>query len=107
MQQPGFFDLGRRYESLDARPDPLVAINRMVPWESFRARLRATISFGLEPLEQPAGGAALGFRKQALGPEPDFQRLLKGAQSRRRLFVSPVNRLGGQRPAVLAHCRTR
>ena len=27
MLQPGFFDLSRRYESMDAKPDPLVALN--------------------------------------------------------------------------------
>ena len=63
MQQPGFFDLGRRYESLDARPDPLVAINRMVPWESFRARLRAA-------LEQAGQRKAAGARKSAAGRKP-------------------------------------
>jgi IS5 family transposase len=30
----GFFDLSRRYEGLDVKDDPLVAIAAMVPWES-------------------------------------------------------------------------
>jgi hypothetical protein len=33
------FDLSRRYESLDARPDPLVALNRLIRWEDFRPAL--------------------------------------------------------------------
>lgn len=43
MRQPGLFDLSRRYESLDAKNDPLVALNQMVPWESFRPRLLAAL----------------------------------------------------------------
>jgi IS5 family transposase len=63
MQQPGFFDLGRRYESLDARPDPLVAINRLIPWESFRGRLRAA-------LEQAGQRKTAEARKSAAGRKP-------------------------------------
>ena len=36
MGQPGFFDLSRRYEGLDAKQDPLVAILAAVPFELFR-----------------------------------------------------------------------
>src|SRR4051812_31561547 len=39
MGQPGFFDLGERYRGLDAKKDPLVVLNAVVPWEDFRARL--------------------------------------------------------------------
>src|SRR6266550_2265984 len=41
MGQLGFFDLNRRYESLDEKNDPLVAIAAMVPFESFRSKLKA------------------------------------------------------------------
>src|SRR3954451_10172481 len=41
MGQPGFFDLGERYRSLDAKKDPLVFLNEVVPWEDFRAQLSA------------------------------------------------------------------
>src|SRR3954453_7066012 len=41
MRQPGFFDLGERYRGLDAKKDPLVVLNAVVPWEDFRARLSA------------------------------------------------------------------
>jgi hypothetical protein len=40
MGQLGFFDLNRRYESLDEKNDRLVAIAAMVPCESFRSKLR-------------------------------------------------------------------
>jgi hypothetical protein len=36
MAQMGFFDLSDRYVSLDAKRDPLVEIDAVVPWEEFR-----------------------------------------------------------------------
>ena len=39
MAQMGFFDLSDRYASLDAKKDPLVGINAVVPWEEFRPAL--------------------------------------------------------------------
>jgi len=48
MGQPGFFDLSRRYEGLDAAGDPLVAIAAAVPFELFRGKLqRALVKGGL------------------------------------------------------------
>ena len=53
MTRPGFFDLSRRYESFDHKKDPLVALERLVPWAQFRpshlaafelAEVRATAS---------------------------------------------------------------
>ena len=39
MAQMGFFDLSNRYASLDAKRDPLVEIDAIVPWEEFRPTL--------------------------------------------------------------------
>lgn len=39
MAQMGFFDLSDRYASLDAKKDPLVEIDAVVPWEDFRPAL--------------------------------------------------------------------
>ena len=39
MAQMGFFDVEKRYAALDAKHDPLVKINAVVPWEAFRSRL--------------------------------------------------------------------
>ena len=39
MAQMGFFDLSDRYSSLDAKNDPLVEIDAVVPWEEFRPPL--------------------------------------------------------------------
>jgi hypothetical protein len=41
MAQMGFFDLSDRYASLDAKKDPLVAIDTAVPWDEFRPILEA------------------------------------------------------------------
>ena len=41
MGQMGFFDLGNRYSGLDAKNDPLLKIDGVVPWEDLRARLEA------------------------------------------------------------------
>ena len=34
MAQMGFFDVENRYAALDAKHDPLVKINAVVPWEA-------------------------------------------------------------------------
>ena len=39
MGQMGFFDLGNRYSGLDAKNEPLLKIDGVVPWEDLRARL--------------------------------------------------------------------
>ena len=39
MAQMGFFDLSDRSASLDAKKDPLVEIDAVVPWEEFRPAL--------------------------------------------------------------------
>ena len=41
MSQMGFFDIANRYAGLDAKNDPLVKIDGVVPWEAFRPRLEA------------------------------------------------------------------
>src|SRR3954464_11517146 len=39
MGQPGFFDLDERYRGLDAKKDPLVFLNAVVPWGDFAPRV--------------------------------------------------------------------
>src|SRR3954453_7095248 len=39
MGSARFFDLGERYRGLDAKKDPLVVLNAVVPWEDFRAQV--------------------------------------------------------------------
>jgi len=63
MSQLGFFDLSRRYEGIDAKSDPLVAILAAVPFELFRPKLKAALV---------AGGlrTADAQRKSAAGRKP-------------------------------------
>jgi IS5 family transposase len=63
MGQPDFFDLSRRYEGLDAKSDPLVAILAAVPFELFRAKLKAALVAGGLRGEE-------GVRKSAAGRKP-------------------------------------
>ena len=63
MGQPGFFDLQRRYEGLDAKSAPLVAILAAVPFELFRVKLKtALVKGGLRRAEDD--------RKSAAGRKP-------------------------------------
>ena len=41
MGQLGFFDVANRYAGLDAKNDPLLNIDSVVPWEEFRPHLEA------------------------------------------------------------------
>jgi transposase, IS5 family len=54
MGQLGFFDAEKRLAALSAKGDPLEAIDRLVPWESFRAEIEAVV---LTPDEMRKSGA--------------------------------------------------
>ena len=43
MGQLGFFDADNRLAALSAKGDPLEAIDRLVPWESFRGDIEASV----------------------------------------------------------------
>ena len=60
MGQLGFFDIANRYAALDAKNDPLVKIDKVVPWENFRTRLEAT--WRKPPSASRMRGASLGMR---------------------------------------------
>ena len=55
MGQMGFFDIANRYAGLDAKNDPLVKIDEVVPWEDFRPRLEAAWRKPAEDRKSPAG----------------------------------------------------
>jgi IS5 family transposase len=54
MGQVGFFDADKRLAALSAKGDPLETIDRLVPWESFRADIEAVV---LTPEEMRKSGA--------------------------------------------------
>ncbi len=55
MVQIGFFDADRRLEVLSKKGDPLEAIDRLVPWESFRADIEAVVLTPRELRKSNAG----------------------------------------------------
>ena len=55
MGQMGFFDISKRYAGLDAKNDPLVKIDEVVPWEDFRPRLEAAWRKPAEERKSRAG----------------------------------------------------
>ena len=55
MGQMGFFDIAKRYAGLDAKNDPLLKIDEVVPWEDFRPRLEAAWRSPTEERKSSAG----------------------------------------------------
>ena len=55
MGQLGFFDTDKRLAALSAKGDPLEAIDRLVPWESFRADIEAVVLTPDEVRKSSAG----------------------------------------------------
>lgn len=74
MAQMGFFDLSDRYASLDAKKDPLVGIDAVVPWEEFRPTLEGV--WCKPDAERKSRGAQADRRHrdvQGAGSERDLQ----------------------------------
>src|SRR5215831_11228915 len=55
MGQLGFFDADKRLTALSAKGDPLEAIDRLVPWESFRDDIEAVVLTPDEMRKSSAG----------------------------------------------------
>jgi transposase, IS5 family len=98
MGQLGFFDAEKRLAALSAKGDPLEAIDRLVPWESFRAEIEAVVLTPDELKKSSAGrkpfDAILLFRMlvlQALNNLSDEQ---VEYQVRDRLSFTRFLRLG-------------
>src|SRR5262249_57936614 len=70
MGQLGFFDADERLAALSAKGDPLEAIDRLVPWESFRADIEAVVLTPEETRKSSAGrkplDAIVMFRMRVL-----------------------------------------
>jgi transposase, IS5 family len=97
MGQLGFFDADKRLATLSAKGDPL-AIDRLVPWESFRADIEAVVLTPDEVRKSSAGrkplDAIVMFRMlvlQALNNLSDEQ---AEYQVRDRLSFTRFLRLG-------------
>src|SRR3981081_516729 len=55
MGQLGFFDTEKRLAALSAKGDPLAALDRLAPWESFRADIEAVVLTPDEVKKSSAG----------------------------------------------------
>jgi transposase, IS5 family len=98
MGQFGFFDVDKRLAALSAKGDPLEAIDRLVPWETFRADIEAVVLTPDEMRKSSAGrkplDAIVMFRMlvlQALNNLSDEQ---VEYQARDRLSFTRFLRLG-------------
>jgi IS5 family transposase len=88
MGQLGFFDADKRLQALSARGDPLEAIDRLVPWESFRAEIEAVV---LTPDE---------LKKSSAGRKP-FDAILMF----RMLVLQALNNLSDEQVEYQVHDR--
>src|ERR1700716_1073670 len=102
MGQFGLFDADKRLAALSAKGDPLEAIDRLVPWESFRADIEAVVLTPDEMRKSSAGrkplDAIVMFRMlvlQALNNLSDEQ---VEYQVRDRLSFTRFLRLGDRIP---------
>jgi IS5 family transposase len=98
MGQLGFFDADKRLAALSAKGDPLEAIDRLMPWESFRADIEGVVLTPDEMRKSSAGrrplDAIVMFRMlvlQALNNLSDEQ---AEYQVRDRLSFTRFLRLG-------------
>ena len=80
MGQMGFFDIANRYAGLDAKNDPLVKIDEVVPWEDFRPRqdtlypiMRWTRA-DLEEKQEPRAATSASAERRAKGIWHDVTR---------------------------------
>src|SRR5881394_1669617 len=55
MGQKGFFDVERWLEAISAKGDPLETINKIVPWEDFRADIEGVTETKPEERKSNAG----------------------------------------------------
>src|SRR5438132_8259501 len=98
MGQLGFFDAEKRLAALSAKGDPLEAIDRLVPWESFRADIAAVVLTPDEMKKSCAGrkpaDAIVMFRMLVLQALHNFSDEQAEYQVRDRLSFTRFLRLG-------------
>src|ERR1700716_3548158 len=89
MGQFGLFDADKRLAALSAKGDPLEAIDRLVPWESFRVDIEAVV---LTPDE---------MRKSSAGRKP-----LDAIVMFRMLVLQALNNLSDEQVEYMSTSRT-
>ena len=98
MGQLGFFDAEKRLAALSAKGDPLEAIDRLVPWERFRADIEAVVLTPDEMKKSNAGrkpaDAIVMFRMLVLQALHNLSDEQAEYQVRDRLSFTRFLRLG-------------
>src|SRR3954449_8189411 len=98
MGQLGFFDAEKRLATLSAKGDPLEAVDRLVPWESFRADIEAVVLTPDDMKKSSAGrkpaDAIVMFRMLVLQALHNLSDEQAEYQVRDRLSFSRFLRLG-------------
>jgi IS5 family transposase len=98
MGQLGFFDAQARLSALSAKGDPLEAIDRLMPWESFRADIEAVVRTSEEMKKSSAGrkpvDAIVMFRMLVLQALHNLSDEQAEYQVRDRLSFTRFLRLG-------------
>ena len=98
MGQLGFFDADKRLAALSAKGDPLEAIDRLMPWESFRADIEAVVRTSEEMKKSSAGrkpaDAIVMFRMLVLQALHNLSDEQAEYQVRDRLSFTRFLRLG-------------
>src|ERR1035437_1309598 len=98
MGQLGFFDAEKRLAALSAKGDPLEAIDRPMPWESFRADIEAVVLTPDEMRKSSAGrkpvDAIVMFRMLVLQALHNLSDEQAEYQVRDRLSIMRFLRLG-------------
>ena len=98
MGQLGFFDAEKRLAALSAKGDPLEAIDRLVPWESFRADIETVVLTPDEMKKSNAGrrpaDAIVMFRMLVLQALHNLSDEQAEYQVRDRLSFTRFLRLG-------------
>ena len=94
MGQLGFFDTEKRLAALSAKGDPLEAIVRLVPWESFRGEIEAVVLTPDEMKKSRSGrkpvDAIVMFRAGVAGAAQSFGRA-GGISGSRPIVVHAVS----------------
>jgi hypothetical protein len=104
--QPGFWDLGERYERLSAVGDPLEKLNAIIPL----ARVRKAIGEGVEALGWRQGQASALCRVCRFATAPRAARTAprsarnNGASSVRSSFAESKSRSLYQNSALFSAC---
>src|SRR3979411_1626336 len=98
MGQLGFFDAEKRLAALAGKGAPLEAIDRLVPWENFRAEIEAVVLTPDELRKSSAGrkpvDAIVMFRMLVLQALHNLSDEQAGYQVRDRLSFTRFLRLG-------------